>query len=379
MQKATKTLIESLVGQEKTPKLSLYMPTHRYPSPPHIQEDQTRYKNLIREARDQLVAGGDEELARKLYDKLEPLLDQLEFWQATTEGLALFASSDQLEICHLPMECETKVEVGEAYEITPLLVLLSYDQPFYLLALAVHQPKLFRGDMYGLEEVAIDFPASPEDALNIDEMFSGSNTMRVGNAGGAASPHGQGDSAEAGREERLQYFRILDALIADLPGRESNRSLLLAATDNDAGDYKNLSKLPVLETYVQGNHTATPLQELHALAWPQVRDETGGDRQSALLEKLQELQGTGKASSDMKDMVLAAEEGRIGALLVGMLEMTADSVRDSTEGEVPVLCFPDDGTLLQLARQTFQHGGEVVGLERTAMPGGALAAAVYRY
>lgn len=386
MNKITRSSIEKLMQQQSGTAVSIYLPTHRHPSPPHIQEDQTRFKNLIREGRDkwQATTGNDN---RAVFDELESKLDSLEFWQSTTEGLALFINNDGAEIYHLPIECEEHVCVGDSFDLTPLYALASYDQPYYLLALAMHNTKLFRGDMYGLEPTNVSFPESVEDALNIDEMFANSNTIRgqeggaVGN--GANAPHGQGDSSEAGREERLQYFRIIDKTIADSSEVDTACPILIAGTDSEAGDYRNLTKLPnVIHPYVQGNHGATPLQDLHALAWPIVQNEVAEKKVSNALEQCNELQGIQKASNDLKDITEAANMGRVDTLLIGLLRKTHDSVTDAVKNSVPILTFSDsneDGTIAKLAQKVFTQGGKVLGSPMGMLPDKVKVAAIYRY
>ena len=55
MKKVDVSAIKNLIAYEGEPALTLYIPTHRYPTPPSIQEDQTRFKNLVRQGCDELA------------------------------------------------------------------------------------------------------------------------------------------------------------------------------------------------------------------------------------------------------------------------------------------------------------------------------------
>jgi hypothetical protein len=167
MNKITQAAIDTLTQPQPTKVISIYLPTHRDSSPLHRQEDQTRFKNLIRTAQEQWHSEHNDEAIFNSYNQLMEKLDDNAFWQHTTEGMAIFISPTNFEIYHLPIGVEERVCIDNTYDITPLLVVMAYDQPYYLLALAMHNTKLFRGDMYGLEPVAIDFTKSPEDAQNI--------------------------------------------------------------------------------------------------------------------------------------------------------------------------------------------------------------------
>jgi hypothetical protein len=277
--------------------------------------------------------------------------------------------------------------VADSYDITPLLITMAYDQPYYLLALAMHNTKLFKGDMYGLEPVAIDFPTSPEDALNIDEMFSGSNTVRSQNgpsgASNAIAPHGQGDSNGAGREERLQYFRIMDNMILDAKEVDSSLPVIIAGTDSEAGDYRHMSKLPgLIQTYVQGNHTNSTLQDLSALAWPIIQSEIISKRAIAAVDQLNEKVGIQKSSYDYKDMKEAADMGRIKTLLVGITRKTTDTVSDAMQTAVPILTFAKQYEyehVAELVKKVLAQGGNILGVGNELMPAKVPVAAIYRY
>ena len=383
MNKITQAAIDELAQPQPTKVISIYLPTHRDSSPPHRQEDQTRFKNLIRTAQDKWHAEHNDEAIFNSYNQLMDKLNDNDFWQQTTEGMAIFISPTNCAIYHLPIESQERVCIDDAYDITPLLVVMAYDQPYYLLALAMHNTKLFYGDMYGLDPVAIDFPTSPEDALNIDEMFSGSHTIRNQNSGGGSAAHGQGDSNGAGREERLQYFRIIDSMIADSSSIDDSLPILVAATDSEAGDYRHLSKLPnLIHTYIQGNHTQSTLPDLHALAWPVIQTEVSLKQATEMIEEFNEGEGIKKSSRHLRDIMEAAKMGRIKTLLVGMTRKTTDTVSDAIHSAAPILTFAkqyDHDNIAQLVKIVLAQGGTILGINNELLPAKVTVAAIYRY
>lgn len=387
MNKVTRSSIETLARPQSGNVISIYLPTHRHPTPPHIQEDQTRYKNLVRQAKEQWQEKVGDDSMSLLFEQMEDKLEALEFWQQSTEGMAIFASPEKYEIYHLPVECEERVCVADSYDVTPLLIVAAYDQPYYLLALAMHNTKLFKGDMYGLEPVTVDFPSSPEDALNIDEMFSGSSTIRnrssTSGNGAATASHGQGDSNGAGREERLYYFRMIDNAILTAKDIDSSLPVVIAGTDSEVGDYRNTSKLPALiHTYIQGNHTNTTLPELTTLAWPIVQSEVISKRAIDAIEQLQEKEGIQKSSYDYKDVSEAASMGRVQTLLVGITRKTTDTVSDAVHNAVPIVSFAkqqDYESIAELVKKVLAQGGNILGVGNEMLPAKVPVAAIYRY
>ncbi|MBL8159645.1 hypothetical protein JNJ66_04255 [Candidatus Saccharibacteria bacterium] len=382
MQKITASAIESLAKQQETPVVTIYLPTHPNSSPAGIQEDQTRFKNLLREFERHCREDGQAGFGEQLCQRLAGLLDTTDIWQQAGETMAIFATPEKIEVYHLPIICDEKVAVGDSFDVAPLLILKEINQPYYLLALAMHDPKLFRGDLYGLEPVDIGLPASPEAALNIDEMFSNSNTIRgVATAGGGndmLSSHGQGDSNHAGQEERLKYFRIIDGKLMDGTKIDQTLPMLIAATESEASDFRANSKMnQLMRAYLPGNHTSDTLPDLHALSWRLVKEEIIDARMHDMTERLQELRGLRKSSSDMADIKEAAGTGRVDCLLVGVLDETADSVDDTSRRALIIRKLDEKyGALL---RSVIEHGGTVLGLKRQLMPEGVRVAAIYRF
>lgn len=388
MNKVTRSSIETLAQPQSGNVISIYLPTHRHPTPPHMQEDQTRYKNLIREAKEKWLSDDKNPDMSATFERMDDKLEHMNFWQHTTEGMAIFASPDTFEVYNMPVECEERVCIADSYDITPLLITMAYDQPYYLLALAMHNTKLFKGDMYGLEPVALDFPTSPEDALNIDEMFSNSNTIRNQNSpssggNGAVASHGQGDSNRAGREERFQYFRILENTILNSKEIDNSLPVVIAGTDSEVGDFRNSTKmLTVVHEYVQGNHTNTTLQELATLAWPIIQSEVISKRAIEAVDQLNESVGIQKSSYDYKDMKEAADMGRIKTLLVGITRKTTDTVSDAMQTAVPILTFAKQYEyehVAELVKKVLAQGGNILGVGNELMPAKVPVAAIYRY
>jgi hypothetical protein len=352
-----------------------------------MQEDQTRYKNLIRQAKEKWQEQVNDNSMQSVFEEMESNAEIADFWRQSTEGMAIFASPKMTEIYNLPVECEERVCVANSFDITPLLIIATYDQPYYLLALAMHNTKLFKGDAYGLEPVAIDIPSSPEDALNIDEMFSGSNTIRNQNSpsgnGAATASHGQGDSNAAGREERLYYFRTIDNAIISAKNIDNTLPVVIAGTDSEVGDYRNVSKLSgLIHSYVSGNQTTATIPELSALAWPIIQSEVIAKRATDAIEQLQEKEGIQKSSYDYKDVAEAASMGRVQTLLVGITRKTTDTVSDAVHSAVPILSFAKQqeyDTIADLVKKVLAQGGNILGVGNEMLPAKVPVAAIYRY
>lgn len=387
MNKISHSIIETLSQEQQGNVISLYCPTHKASTPQHIKSDKTRLENLISQAtKEWHELNPDMSLATE--QQLTQAPDSNDFWENMTEGIAIFINQSAIEVVHLPVECDEYVCVDSSFDVSPLKIMLEMDQPYYVFALALHDPKLFFGDMYGLTPVDIDFPDSPEDALNIDEMFSGSNTIRGVSTQGAGndklSSHGQGDSNHAGQEERLKYFRIIDNILITSKEVDTDLPFIIAATESEAADYRTHSKLPhIVNQIIAGNHTASKLADLHERSWAIITSEILYPRTKAALDSFNELKGLKRASSDIDDIAEALKEGRVDTLMIGVAEKTNDSVDDSDRMKEKTLLrlkkMFGDKTIRKLIASTYEQGGKVIGAdpELLAMPSNL--AALYRY
>ena len=387
MNKVTQTIIDSLTETTGEKVLSLYVPMHKEATAATAKVDQARYRTIVSKGLEQWESQTSPDNIKLAKQTLEATANDIDFWKESRKSLAIFASSTAVEFVSLPLETSEYVFVGDSFDLAPLKVAYSQEQPFYLLALAKHHPKLFRGDSYGLEAIDIDFPDSPEDALNIDEMFSGSNTVRgVGTKGGGndmLSTHGQGDSNHAGQEEHLKYLRIIDNKIIKTESIDSGLPLVLAATETEASDFKHISNYPhLLSNYVPGNHTVTAPQQLHQLAWDVIVSEITQPKVTALVDRFNEGKGVQKASSDLDSIAEAVAASRVDVLLLGILEKTNDSVSDSTEPDSPLIRLQETyltNRMCELVNEVSAQGGAIVGVDPELLATPTMVGALYRY
>ena len=345
MNKVNRETIKQLIETEDGVSVSLYMPTHRFPTSEHISEDKIRFKNLIKVSKEALKQKEvDDGLIARIVDNLEEsIYNDSTFWPEVTEGTAIFCTPAGVRYFNLPTECDEYVYVGDSYDVAPLLALDVCHKPYYLLALATKHPVLYSGDMYGLEKVEIDLPESMMEALNIDELHSNSKTIRAGGYGaGGTKAHGQGDTRQAGQEEHLKFLRLIDDKVLSFKGTDTKMPILLAGTDDEVSTYKDVSRSKnILDKHISGNYTELPAHDVHAHSWPIVAEELCEVDVAREVEKVHEMLGTGLAATEENVILAAAKEGRVDSLLVGIFSNTMDSVSDSDE-EIKKLNLSDE-------------------------------------
>ncbi len=323
---------------------------------------------------------------------LEPankLLQDYDFWQHQSDGLAIFLSSKGVHHYRLPLDFEQLVVVIDHFHIKPLLPLFTGDGQFYILALSQNEIRLLNCTRDSVSEIGIgQIAGSLTDALSPDDPQVSLQLHTSGSLGGMSGDssvtfHGQGGgSDESAKNELLRYFHLVaDGLTEFLQGEQA--PLVLAGVEYLLPIYKEANRYPnLIDMVIKGNPDLLSADELHKSAW----DIIGPRFQAAQEEAVAQYQQlAGQASERVADtlekIVPAAYRGRIETLFVAT-GVPQWGVFDPVTNEIELhdQIQADDEPLLDLAAvQTYLKGGVVYTMEPEKVPGGTSAAAVLRY
>ena len=373
-----KTLTEKPSGS----CVSIYMPTHRMGTT--TQQDPIRFKNLMRQAEELLVGGGLRgQDARDLLEQAKKL-DNSEFWQYQSDGLAIFISTNVFRHYCLPLDFEELVVVTDRFHFKPLLPLLTGDGNFYILALSQNDVRLLQGTRYSVSEVDLeDVPQSIAEALKYDDpekqfQFH-TGTPQVG-GDRAGMFHGQGAGNDEQKDRLLRYFRKVSGGLEELL-KNQRSPLVLAGVDYLLPIYKEANNYPhLMEDGITGNPEELKAEELHSSAWEIVQPYFEQAEQE-VVSRYQELAGTGQTANNIQEVVSAAYYQRIESLFVpvgvqqwGLFNPSTSEIQLHQKHE------PGDEDLMDFAAiHTVLNGGTVYAVEPEKVPGDAPLAAVFRY
>ena len=375
--------IEKLMGSYEGSCVSAFMPTHRGVA--ESQQDQVRFKNLLREAEESLLQNGLR--PPQVDDLLEParrLLKDASFWKQQVDGLSLFLCQDMFQYFRFPHRFEELVVVADRFHIKPLLSLIGGDKQFYVLALSQNQVKLFKGSRHSVAEIDLEgVPDSLAEAVGYDdrEKQLQLHTGSPGAGGGrGAIFHGHGAGTDNAKDKILGYFRQIDKGLQQLL-KDEQAPLVLAGVEYLFPIYREANTYPgLVDDGVTGNPEGLSAEDLHAQAWAIVASLFNKAERDAV-EKYRKFAGTGKTSTDIRKIVPAAYHGRVDLLFVavgirqwGNFDPAKDRVRlhhEPQTGDADLLDFT--------AIQTYLQGGSVYAVEPDQVPNGALVAAVFRY
>jgi len=376
--------LASLVRQRPGwPRISIFMPT--YSSGPQTQQNPIRLKNLLQRAEESLVTQGVR--GPDAHELLKPATDLFEdglFWREQGDGLAVFLAQGAFQRYRLPLPLEEQVVLSDRFHVKPLLPLFSGDGRFYVLALSQGEVRLLLGTRLTVSEVQVEgMPKDIHVALRFDEHEREGGSYGGDQARGGertAVFYGIGARKDVTKINILRYFQQIDRSLHSVL-RDERVPLVVAGVDFLLPIYKEANTYDhLLAEGVPGNPETLNDKDLQQQAWRVVEPYFRHEQEEAL-SRYFELVGTGRASSDPRDVVLSAQQGRVDTLLTTMgVETWGSFDPDTTAVELHAERQPGDEDLADLATvQSILNRGSVYTLPREQMPGGAPLAAIFRY
>ncbi len=377
--------LRSLARHQDERCLSIFMPTHKVGSA--SQEDPIRFKNIIRQAEEQLVANGARGTqAREMLQPASDLLGDPFFWQHQGDGLVLYVSPGLFRYYQLPLVLPEYVTVADHFDIQPLFPLFVNDGTFYVLALSQNTVKLYQCTRDTIHEVPLDgVPKSLAEALATDQreehLQFHTETGPSGTGERAAVFYGSGAfGGESTKDQVLRFTHLVDKGLHSYL-RDEQGPLVLAAVDYLLPIYKDANTYPHLAAEaIEGNPEGAHPQDLHRRAWGIVRPQFL-QRQKDTFEQYWNLAGTGRTANDVREVAPAAYNGRVAALFAaagarqwGRYDPADNTVR-MNDGAEPGL----EDLVSFSVLHTFLNSGSVFTVPASDMPDNTAVAAVLRY
>ncbi|MBU2053831.1 MAG: hypothetical protein KJ936_12820 [Proteobacteria bacterium] len=374
--------LKVLLGKQQGLCVSIFMPTFR--SGVEGQQNQIRFRNLLRRAEERLLAGGMR--SQEVKEFLEPaqaLIGNVLFWRRQSDGLALFRSAGLFRCFCLPEGFDELIAVTDRFHIKPLLPLLSGDRRFYILALSQKEVRLLEGTAHHVQEIKLEsVPKNLAEALQYDTLEK-QVRFRSGSGGGGdrtAMVSGHGADIDDTKENLLKYFRLIDRGLHDLL-KDERAPLVLAGVEYLFPIYREANAYPrLLDGGIGGNPKGISAEVLHGMAMEIVGPYFQKAEREAIAQYRQSS-GTGLTSDDIREIVPAAFHGRVGQLFVaaGRQRWGVYNLEKGLVDLHPVMETTSEDLLEIAAIQTFLNGGAVFTLPLEEMPDARDLVAVFRY
>lgn len=308
-----------LAQNRNTPSVSIFIPTHRAGKETLNGVDAITLKNQLKQVKQNLEQQGiHKNKITAITKPLSDLVEDGEFWRHQSDGLAAFCSEKEFKKYTVPLKFSESNYISNEFYVKPLIPLFNGDGRFYLLTLKTDAVSFYEGTRYSITEIEVDdlTPSRLEDVVGYDfEQKSLQFRTQQGNQG-AGSFHGHAKSDEKAKTELLQYFRAIDKGLMKLLHEDQTTPLVVASLDyhfpiyREANSYKNL-----FPRHVSGNPADMDTIELHEKAWQLLKSHFSRKRQDKKL-LYHELQKSGKTSSNLDEILEAAQTGKVDTLFI---------------------------------------------------------------
>lgn len=389
-------LKELLPASRGGPCVSIYQPTHR--QHPDNQQDSIRFRNLIKQAADLLQHEHSARQIDSVLARFHALAEDADFWNHTTDGLAVFGAPDLFRTVRLQRPTSELAIVAGSFHVKPLLRIVQSTDRFQVLNINRHDIRLFEGNRDVLDEMdlAAEVPRTASDVLG-DELpepegqahsygtgpaASGAGANR--GAGGAKTGgmrHGHGSKSDVIDQQTERFFRAVDRAVIEHHSKPSGLPLILAALPEYHALFHSVShNVQLIDSGIATDPEALTIDELRAGAW-QVLEPVYLKRLADLVDRFGTARAAQLGDDRLPQVAEAAAAGRIETLLLEA-QAQAPNRLDSTTGALQAdeLVHPDvDDMLDDLAEQVLRTGGEVVIAPAEQMPSTTGLAAIYRF
>ncbi len=347
--------------------------------PASPEEVRITLRNVAKLATEQLEIDGMRSAdARALLAPVQTLLTQHDLWEGPTTSMSIYLEPSATTLAPGPLGGEPLAVVDHKFHIKHLLGALPAPR-YALLVLSRGTSHLFRGAGDELVEVErAGLPAAMDDVLRYDDrepQLQSHGSSRRGVGGVVAAFHGQGGKRDQG-EDLARYLRFVAAAVEKVLDGEP---LVLAATDDLAAAFRRISGYSALaDDHISGASEKSSTADL-ARAGAAIVTEGAATRRAEVVARIADSAGTRRAALDLGEVVAAAHDGRVEALVVSQGVTWGRYEPDSRRA----FESPDPGTgvdLLNLAAiETWTRGGDVLLTHDDEIPGRGPIAALLRY
>lgn len=361
--------LSELIDYQSARSISIFIPTV-HAQPEERDANRIHLKNAVKHARELLEAHGWEEDG--LLDSAENLLNTPDFIDSQVSGLALFSAPDFNAVYRLPVSFEPRAYVTTRFHVKPLIPYLNRQTMFYILALSQNELRLFEATSDRVtQKPLVNVPTSLAEALKYDDP---ERRLRGRSATPNSIAYHAHDPSEEEDSNLTRFFQQVNDGIRDSLD-DPNAPVVLAGTENLFPFFHQTTDLPnVLNGGISGNPEQKSGEELQRAAWKLIAPRLAAEQQAAA-EKVNGAIHTENATTDLSEIVRAANYGQIDMLL-----LPSDMERwGEFDGDTGTVTLHDEmqtnsAELLDMAAaQTLKHGGKVY-LSDELSDGPALAA-----
>lgn len=300
----------------KGPVVSIYFKTHRTSTNAKI--DQKTFKNLIKEAKNQLEAITDKRTTEKILEPLEALLIEPSFWIYNQEACAIFANVDDAVVYRLFEPVDEKVIVSSSVYIKPLIRVNQLKHHYFILGLTRDRFEVF--EVFNEKINIFKFDSSvfktSDEVVGTEKSEPYLGTSNFNPITGRGTWHGHGGQKKESAIDAERFFRYVDKTVTENITNIQSLPLILCALPKNQVDYRQVAKdVNLLSNHIQTTYEALSLDELKARG-----DEIISEYKQSIFNTIQKQArlaiDSQRYSDQIDDIIKAISDKKIDRLLI---------------------------------------------------------------
>lgn len=339
-------------------------------------ENPIKLRNLLGKAKEKLIeAGLSNKKADTFLSSAFNIVDDSGFWRDQFSALLIYITDGQSHAYKLPLVMGDRVLVSRKCYILPLVEYLNKNQSYYILHLDEGGNKLYEATPFGVAQIEL-----PELDLTIEELMANyeieeEQFFHVERSGGRVGSHegiifhGHGNAKDDKKNRQRQLLKIIEPTLSEYFSQKP-KPVILAGHDDMVAEYKNISKnanilgRTLRFDIAQSNPNVLLSESLKIIT------EHFAKLNEALFEHFANLQGTGKTTSSIEDIIVKALEGKVETLFITKDDAIFGQISEENDKmSVAVTDNEADEDLINFAAfQTIKNSGKVILKENTTFP-----------
>lgn len=316
----SKSQLIDILNREQGRCISILMPTEQ--SGRATNQNPIRFKNLLRRAIE-MAAGLDDDAVNRLRE-LADLEQDVDFWRHQTEGLAILVCDGFYELVKLGDSVDEAVHLSDHFFVKPFAARACATEQNPILALSWDRARLFVSDGHSAHEISNEsFPTTMQQLVlerDPEEQLQLTSHRARGQGGGPADVamyHGHGEGEEQIEADRRHYLSRVGQLVTD-ELYNTGRSLTIVATNEVAGHFSAINDLRIANIVQSSPDSLSDSKLLEEITNAVATSATSNGDQFA--ERVGTALANQQGSEDIREIVKAAMQGKIEALVLGSNE-----------------------------------------------------------
>lgn len=304
------TLLRELAEKTQGPLVSIYLPTHK--SSPENKQDPLRFKNLLNKAEEKFEETEGKE-SKDFFKEAHNLKEDIDFWNNSTEGLAVLIDAERTRIYRLGGRINEKVVVSDHFDILPLMNYYETPNDYYLLDISRDRYSLFsliNGEIKEVETPGVcdkftDLYDDNDNETNVNFTRNTSNSL-----------HGQKSKPEEDEKDMEKYYRYLDKELGEFFKDSTLPVILFGTTDSVASFSESVDSIPIYEK-IEKPFDSIPINEVVDTLREKLLPKYI-ERINKRIEGLHTEIANDRGTKDLEEIKKEAHTGKIETLFVSI-------------------------------------------------------------